>query len=299
MDGSDDGKAMAESVKQYLVDVFGIEASRISVEGQVKPKNASELPGGENDLTRLREGDRRVTISSESPALLMEFQSGPNVPLKPVEITGVHEAPFDSYVTFNVEGAKEAFSSWSLEIKDKKGAIQKFGPYTQETISIPGKSILGTSPQGDYRVTMIGHTKGGSILKKKASLHMALWTPTQKEEGMRYSVIYEFDESNSTALYEKYLTDIVTPKIPTGGTVILHGHTDAIGDETYNQELSKERANDVRKIIENALSKADRSDVKFEVYGFGEDQDLSPFANNFPEERFYNRTVVIDIIPAK
>ena len=36
-----------------------------------------------------------------------------------------------------------------------------------------------------------------------------------------------------------------------------------------NQELSLARANEVRSIIENALSKAGRTDVKFEVYGFG------------------------------
>jgi hypothetical protein len=39
--------------------------------------------------------------------------------------------------------------------------------------------------------------------------------------------------------------------------------------------------------------------VKFEVYGFGEDKTAAPFENKFPEERFYNRTVVIDIIPKK
>ena len=116
---------------------------------------------------------------------------------------------------------------------------------------------------------------------------------------MRYSIIFEFNESQAITIYEKYLTDIVTPKIPKGGTVIIHGHTDIIGDEAHNLELSLARANEVRSIIENALSKAGRSDVKFEVYGFGEDQDLSPFENKFPEERFYNRTVIIDIIPAK
>jgi outer membrane protein OmpA-like peptidoglycan-associated protein len=100
-------------------------------------------------------------------------------------------------------------------------------------------------------------------------------------------------------LYEKYLTEIVTPKIPVGGTVIIHGHTDIIGDEAHNQELSMARANEVRGILENALTKAGRTDVKFEVYGFGEDQNMAPFANGSPEERFYNRTVVIDIIPAK
>jgi len=116
---------------------------------------------------------------------------------------------------------------------------------------------------------------------------------------MRYSVIFEFNQSEAIALYEKYLTDIVTPKIPKDGTVIIHGHTDIIGDEATNMTLSLARANDVRGIIESALSKAGRTDVKFEVYGFGEDQNLAPFENKYPEERFYNRTVIIDLIPPK
>ena len=51
--------------------------------------------------------------------------------------------------------------------------------------------------------------------------------------------------------------------------------------------------------MENSLSKSGRSDVKFEVKVFGEDVKLSPFDNEFPEERFYNRTVIIDILPKK
>jgi len=57
------------------------------------------------------------------------------------------------------------------------------------------------------------------------------------------------------------------------------------------------RANNIKGTLEKSLSKAGRSDVKFEIYGFGEDEKLAPFENKFPEERFYNRTVIIDIIP--
>jgi len=148
-------------------------------------------------------------------------------------------------------------------------------------------------------VTMVGQTKSGKTVKKYASVHMVLWTPSQREEGMRYSVIFEFNDSQAIPIYEKYLTDIVTPKIPKDGTVIIHGHTDIIGDEANNMTLSLARADEVKGILENALSKAGRTDVKFEVYGFGADQDLAPFDNKFPEERFYNRTVIIDIIPPK
>ncbi len=297
--GADDGKTMAQSIKNYLTSVFSIDGSRITVEGREKPKLPSEQPGGTVDLTLLREGDHRVSIESTSPAMLMEFQSGPEAPLKAVEFVAVQTAPLDSYVTFNVAGADEAFSSWSLEITDEQGKAQFFGPYMQEKVSLPGKSILGARPEGDFKVVMIGQTKSNKTVKKEKAVHMNLWTPDTNEIGMRYSVIYEFNESKSIKMYDKYLTEIVTPKIPKNGKVIIHGYSDIIGDDANNLKLSWARANDVKEILEKALTAAGRKDVQFEVFGFGEDQSLSPFGNTYPEERFYNRTVIIDLIPKK
>jgi outer membrane protein OmpA-like peptidoglycan-associated protein len=295
--GNTDGLAMAESVKTYLVNVFAINASRITTKGQEKPNIPSEQPGGTLELVLLREGDRRVSIESNSPNLLMEFQSGPDAQMRPVQIVALQEAPIESYVTFNNRGAGEALSSWSLQVADEQGKVQSFGPYTEEEVKIPGKSILGNRPEGDYTVKMIGQTKSGKIIEKETQMNVVLWTPAKMEEGMRFSIIYEFNKAVAISMYEKYLTDIVTPKIPVGGKVIIHGHTDIIGGEEYNLNLSAARANDVKKIIENALSKAGRNDVKFEVNGFGEDENRSPFENKTPEERFYNRTVIIDIVP--
>lgn len=297
--GPQESKVMAETVKSYLVTTFGIEASRISIEGRDKPKLASEQPGGTKELELLREGDRRVSIESNAPALLMEFQSGPEAALKPVEITAIQEAPLDSYVTFNTVGSDKAYTSWSMNLTDDKGTVQNFGPFMQESVSMPGKSILGDRPKGTYLVTMLGTKEDGTIEKMETTVNMVLWTPAKDEEGQRYSVLYEFNDSKAISTYEKYLTEIVTPKIPQGGKVIIHGYTDIIGDETNNRNLSLARANDVKRIIEASLSKAGRKDVTFEVQGFGEDQSLAPFDNKFPEERFYNRTVIIDILPGK
>jgi outer membrane protein OmpA-like peptidoglycan-associated protein len=299
MEGEKDGQKMAESVKKYLVDVFGIAPARLNTEGRIKPRIPSEQSDGTKELDLLRESDRRVSIWSESPEILMEYQTGPDVPLKPVEILAIQEAPLDSYVTFNSEGAKDAFSSWSLEVKDEKGAVQNFGPYTVDKVSFPGKTILGTRLSGDYKIAMVGKTKRGKTVRSEVTAHLVLWTPSEREEGMRFSVIFEFNDSKTVAGYEKYLTEIVTPKIPKDGTVIIHGHTDLIGDAKNNMELSLARANEVSGIMKSALAKANRTDVKFEVYGFGEDDKLSPFENKYPEERFYNRTVIIDIIPPK
>ncbi|HBH84878.1 MAG TPA: flagellar motor protein MotB [Bacteroidales bacterium] len=298
MEGTEDGLAMAESIKKYLVDIFGIEPGRINTEGRIKPRIPSEQPGATKELDMLREGDRRVTIWSESPELMMQYQTGPNTPLKPVEFVGVQEAPVDSYITFNVEGAEEALTSWSVEVKDDAGKVQNLGPYSKEKVSIPGKTILGTRPEGNYKVTMVGKTKSGKTVRQETPVHMVLWTPPENEEALRYSIIFEINDSDAINIYEKYLTDVVTPKIPKDGTVIIHGHTDIIGNDVHNQELSLARANEVSGIMKSALSKTGRTDVKFEVLGFGEDETLAPFENKYPEERFYNRSVIIDIIPS-
>ncbi|MFN3916168.1 MAG: OmpA family protein [Flavobacteriales bacterium] len=294
-----DGRKMAESIKTYLVDVFSIAPSRITTEGLDSPKIPSRQVGGTEELALLSEGDRRVSIESNSPALLMEFQSGPSAPLKPVNVLVVEEAPIDSYVSFENKNAKENFTSWIIEVKDDNGTVQTFGPYTEDKVTIPGKDILGTNAEGNYKVKMIGTTKAGKKHEKETDVQMVLWVPAKTEVAMRFSVIYEFNESKAIGIYDKYLTEIVVNKIPKNGKVIIHGHTDIIGDPQYNEKLSLQRANDVKKIMESALAKQGRTDVTFEVMGFGEDQKLSPFENKYPEERFYNRTVLIDIIPEK
>lgn len=297
--GADDGRAMAQSIKTYLVNVFSINDNRITIEGRVKPVIASEQPGGTLELALLREGDRRVSIESSSPALLMEFQSGPAAPLKPIEIISMEQEANSDVVVFDISASKESFTTWSVNLKDSKGKSKNYGPYTQTKASIPVKTILGNQPEGDYKVTLTGTTADGSTVTKETTVHIVPYTAPVVQESIRFSVLYEFNESKSIAIYDKYLTDIVTPKINNGATVIITGHTDIIGETDYNKNLSLARANDVKGILVKSLANAGTTNVTFEIHGDGEDENLSPFENKYPEERFYNRTVVIDILAKK
>lgn len=296
--GTKDGREMAENTKAYLVNVFGIAPGRIVTEGRTKPLIASVQVGGTVDLVLLQEGDRRVTIESNSPELLTEFYSGKNA-MRPVEIVSGQVAPPDSYVFINADGGTQAYTSWSVEFKDEQGAVQNFGPYTKDKISIPGNTVLGSRAEGDYKVTLVGQSKSGKTLRKETTAHLVRWSPSTTDEATRFSVIYEFNRSKTIKMYERYINDVVVPKIPMNGLVIIHGHADITGSEVHNQQLSLDRANDVKTIMQNSLRKAGRSDVRFEVNGYGEDVAKSPFENKFPEERYYNRTVVIDIVAKK
>src|SRR5690606_7901844 len=119
----------AEAIKQYLVSIFAINASRISTDGRTKPVIPSEQPGATKELVLLREGDRRVDISSSSPELLMEVGGGM---MKPVQIIATQVDPLDSHVIFNVKGANENLKSWTLDVTDERGAVQHFGPFTRD-----------------------------------------------------------------------------------------------------------------------------------------------------------------------
>jgi len=293
-----EGKLLAENIKQYLVTVFGINASRINTEGRDKPVIPSEQPGGVKELALLREGDRRVDIVSTSPELLLQVGGSTSAFLKPVEITAVQDDPLDSHVLFNADGANELLKSWSVNVTDEQGNVQHYGPYTTDQASVSGKTILGNNTQGNYKIEMTGETKTGHAVTKESSVSL-MKMDDPKQEGLRYSILFDFDRSKTITSYEKFLTEIVTPLISENGTVIIHGHTDIIGEEAYNQTLSHERATGAQQIIEHALATAGKKGVKFETYGFGEDTGMTPFENNLPEERFYNRTVIIDIIPAK
>ena len=296
---SAEGEKMAESVKKYLVDVFEINPSRITTVGNTKPETPSLQPGGKNEIAMLSESDRRVSIETTSPTLLMQFQNGPDAPLMPVVLGSEKEAPLESYVSFNTVGGKDPITTWSVEAKDENGIKQYYGPFTDENKSIAGKDILGTRAEGDYKITMTAQTKSGKTIVKETTSHIVLWTPPKNDEELRFSVIFDFNKSKATEVYRKYLTNIVTPKIPKNSTVVINGYSDVIGQSEHNLILSQARANEVGAIIKSALANSGRSDVKFKVNGSGEDEKLTPFNNKYPEERSYNRTVVIDIIPTK
>lgn len=291
-----EGRLMAENVKQYLVNNYDIASSRITTDGRDKPVIPSEQPGGTKELDLLREGDRRVDITSTSSAMLLEVGGATSPFLKPVQIKTYQEDPLDTHVIFTNKGATELLNSWRIELKDEAGVVQNYGPYYLDQSSISGKSILGNNASKNYQVTMFGTTKSGETIKKESSVSVAK-SESLKQEGLRYSILFDFDKADAIAAYEKFLTDVVAPLIPDNGTAIIHGHTDIIGDEKYNHKLSHSRAETTKIILERATNQLGRRNVKFEVYGFGADASNAPFENKYPEERFYNRTVIIDIIP--
>lgn len=103
-------------------------------------------------------------------------------------------------------------------------------------------------------------------------------------------ILFEFGESTIDDRAEDTIAELVAD-VPDGATVQVHGHTDSIGPEDFNQTLSEDRAATVADVIERA-----RPELELEVEGFGMHEPVEPNEVNgedSPEGRALNRRVEI------
>ena len=73
--------------------------------------------------------------------------------------------------------------------------------------------------------------------------------------------------------------------------ILIAGHTDSTGSETYNQDLSERRA----RSVQNALVNRGVSPNRMQTLGFGEGQPVAD--NSTVAGRQLNRRVIVTIVP--
>lgn len=115
-------------------------------------------------------------------------------------------------------------------------------------------------------------------------------------------IMVTFDSDVLFPLNSSYLTDRAKSEIDKlitlladypGASLIVDGHTDATGTETYNQWLSEKRAASVKKYaVENGLNES-----RVTINGYGQ---AKPIASNATKEgREQNRRVEVTIVTKK
>jgi outer membrane protein OmpA-like peptidoglycan-associated protein len=303
------GTARAEEVKRYLMRAFGIEGARITVGEREEPP--PPLGRSEAELEMLRAENQRVEILSSSRELLLQVGEDERFMLKPVEIEG--EAPGTDSVVFHAAPSRRALPLpafrapragsapapfvWSLAITDDTGGTRRFGPFTRARETLPAALLLGTRARARFTAVMTGREGEASA----GVTRQAAFSLSQRNGGvheiLRFGILFDIDQARAVSSYDRFLTEVVAPRVSDTSTVFVRGRTDVIAESAYNLKLSKGRAEGVLRKLDDATGAAGRRGVRFQPSWSGEDPRQAPFGNATPEERNYNRTVIIDIVP--
>ncbi len=276
------GDELANSVKQYLVDVWEIADNRIEAKGQVnpnKPSGTARTPAADRPLTVIE--NRRVEITSEDPAIMKRAMVRAERPAREEN---------EIYIQLTTD---ENIVSWQVTISGE-GQSKKFGPFSsQDAYMDPTGLLVGGADEGDFTAEVIAKTADGRTLSETESFELRL--NENDALGTRFQLNFDYSQEDPVTLSENFLTGIA-PQIPDGATVIISGFTDNIGVDDFNKKLSQERADQAKDILERKLNELGIS-ATVRAIGYGEDSDRHPYPNGRPEGRMYNRSVIVDIIP--
>lgn len=295
VDGIEDGIKLAQTIRLFLNKVYQIDGSRIQVKGRKQLKIATKLPHSAKQLALIHERGRKVLIESTSKNLQLELRTVQSFSSGVLPANAVDEANLYGTITFKTDGVKEPLESWSVVLTDDLGEKQTFGPYMSDVVCLSSKSILGKRVFGKFDVSFSGKLKSGGLIEKDTTATFVYWAPPESETIQRFKILYEYNNLKAIHIFRQFLTDVITPQIPTGSKIVIHGHSESVTGTVYSPTLQLSELNDARGILESALAKIGRSDVQFVVFGLGKDQVFAPFRSDLHED-FANRTLVLDII---
>lgn len=272
-------QARADAVRDYLVDVWGIDKSRISAQSRILPEKPSSIESEDG-----RVENRRVDIAASDPAILetVEFRDRDRS-VDPKEII----------FAVAVEGGEDIVG-WDIDVSQKGMMLFK-----DEGSGVPEEIRWKTEgerrPKLDEPISVNLSVRNNKGQRKNLANAIPVELITvQKAKSMqeggkqieRYSLIV-FDY-NSAKLNEsnQRVMDIVRSRVQPDSKVRIMGFADRTGDPEYNRKLATRRCEETKRVL------AVRDDqVTIEPVG----SDRLIYNNDLPEGRSYCRTVQIEV----
>lgn len=280
----------AQTVKDYLVSIWGIEPERITVEGRLLPLRPSPQA-----LKQGQEENRRVEITSNDERLT-----------DPIIVTNTEHiaTPSDLILRphFDVDtGIQRVITLMRIgnTIIDKyDGDLDGLNLKTSWSLTDDALSQKNDSLTLFLEVTdSVGTTASAT---NTIPLQRTRSERDREQELERFSLIlFGFDDDKLGTKNERTISFVaesfrkMKPEI-----VNVLGYTDETGDPSYNDELSRRRADQAIKQLEASLKQKKVSlPAKTFVEGKGSREVL--YDNTLPEGRFFSRTVNITLGKSK
>jgi len=283
-------KSRAEEVAAYLRNVWSIDPARMEIKAQNLPAvpTSSRLPEGVAE-------NQRVEIHSDHPAILDTIKS---VYVESLVDTGEIRVSHDI-------SAEAGVKNWNYRLTDGATVLQTLNGEGEP----PSEFVFDLSSLGAGNVANLGPiTANLQVLDTEGNEYLAhSVTPTnihiiRREERIaqkldykvveKYALIlFEFDRSDLKERNRVIVDRIITrlAELPSAFAKIT-GHTDIIGKEKYNLDLSARRATAVFEAMSTPPLPAV---IQMSREGVG--PFSPPYDNGTPEGRALNRTVVITV----
>jgi len=283
-------KSRAEAVSAYLKSVWGIDQSRM----EIKARNLPAAPSS----SRVPEGvveNQRVEILSTHPAILDTIKS--TYTLEQSDSKEIRISPSLQ--------AETEIEHWQLRLLGGDKALA-----TREGAgSPPAEVAFALEPLGLRTIAALGKISADLEVKdKEGNVFRAATSPiainfirreersAQKTENKvveKYGLIlFDFDRTElkdrNQVIVNRVLARVAELK---SVTMEIAGHTDIIGKEKYNIELSERRA----KAVYDTTLASGLAAAAANITQAGNGPNNPPYDNSLPEGRSLNRTVIINL----
>ncbi|MFZ5774723.1 MAG: OmpA family protein [Thermodesulfobacteriota bacterium] len=283
-------KKRAEAVFLYLNEVWGIAAGRM----ELKSQNLPTVPSS----PRVPEGvieNQRVEILTDHPAILDTIKS-----------TYIQEQTDTKEIRLKPAIEAEAgVESWRLNLLgDGKGLASREG-----SGPLPESILFGMEELGVHAVAQLGQLtaeievkdKEGNLfrgttaaplavklLKREERIAQKLGSKVVEKYGL---ILFEFDRADLKDRNQIIVNRVLSRLSALPSPVMdIAGHTDIIGKEEYNIELSSRRA---RAVYDATIKTGLVGSQQLTAVGNGPRNP--PYDNSLPEGRALNRTVIISL----
>lgn len=269
----------AEAVKDYLVNIWGIDPKRITIKARNLPEKMTNpnIPEG-------IEENQRVEISSNNWKIL-----------QPVRLSQIQKTSNPPIIEILPEVSSESpIKGWSVSVEQGGTLIREYSG-----IEVPSLLVWNVEEEPmpkleepiDIQLSVVDIFDQKSVADQSLSIEQR--TIKKKREELlgdtkieRFSlIVFEFDKAEILPQHVPILNEIKN-KIAPNSRVTISGYTDRIGESSYNKELALRRC----LAIKNFLGLSDNQ-VVLQPIG----NEILLFDNSLPQGRSYCRTVQIVI----
>ena len=259
----------ADAVKDYLVNVWEIDANRIQVTSSNLPDVPSRTSTGYGD-----EENRRVEITSENPDIFL-----------PVKFIDTSFNIVNKDIRIGTERInKDNLQRWELRaFAGGKTAVLQSGQTMDDTLQIDISPIsFAISKSNKLELKLVSIDAEGNVRLLGENTIPVTQTVANKNKVEKYNLITFGYNSTAVNDANNFIIEDVKKNILPTSILTLTGHTDRTGNPQYNKELSLKRAKEISRFF---------TANQMVTEGRGFDDLLFPL--ELPEGRFYSRTVRI------